>query len=794
MNRLLALLLLISLSAAAQEFIFRDGFEKRTIPPANCRSRAVTFRVASTVGTGGAPAEWPGGTDVRAFEPGCDVTVVRPSGPVDAGGDAFEVVRFRGFSHCFGVGGQDDDGCSVRTCPAAEFGACTDSRPQCPAAADGSSEATFRVRCGATDWAPTSYVENLLVKERMGDWTRGEGLVATLRMFAGEVEPAAVIDKTGLVTAEGTGILRLVREYLDDGLDPNAQAEITRLLGELVFSEAQLEAMAEDVPAAAMAKITVATSQTAQEDCAAFFKGDEVPPGVSKCLQKDSLTVNGKEYRLYAPAPTLPQAGWTEDHYTWTKEAITDAVTAYDLLGTPPSFEVPPALVVFSVRSNGIVAMDTADWLNPCIVTVYTPSQTLSLAEFKFDVAHEFAHCLQGKVFFDQNGAGYESTQWREESLAHYLANWVYEDTQIEWQWLGVLQARELVNTVVERHYDNFAFFQHLANAVGNQGIFDLVKKLPTKGGKAAQAARLSEYGDMATIYHDFVEALSDRTLRDTNRRVIPYTIGPSNQFYVNVTGRRLIEEDLDAFGVLRYLLVTDPDFETDMTSIKKEKTRASAKPPGRSGEWGEVPVTLPHGCLDSQVVATTTKPNGRFDLDIGELRETPGRCVLEGTWLVDNDSLNVIQTGFETKYVQGEIRGTFHEDGTVDVVYDNWEFRVSDTDQLDMCDGGLERYDEATSTINAQGSTTYEATDRMRFWDYREIDYLEGTATRHWIRRYTPSGCIEGFDETTDVFPLYRNVFSGDPGYELDGSTLRFLDPIGDDDVILHRVGDATP
>lgn len=133
LNRLLALLLLISLSAAAQESVFRDGFEN--LPPAECRNRAVTFRVASTVGTAGAPAEWPGGTDIRSFEPRCSVTVARPSGPVDAGGDAFEVVRFTGYSHCFGVGGQDNDGCSVRTCPAAEFGECTESRPQCPAAA-----------------------------------------------------------------------------------------------------------------------------------------------------------------------------------------------------------------------------------------------------------------------------------------------------------------------------------------------------------------------------------------------------------------------------------------------------------------------------------------------------------------------------------------------------------------------------------------------------------------------------------------------------------------------------------
>jgi hypothetical protein len=791
MNRFLALLLLISLSAAAQEFIFRDGFEN--LPPAECRSRAVTFRVASTVGTAGAPAEWPGGTDIRSLEPRCSVTVARPSGPVDAGGDAFEVVRFTGYSHCFGAGGQDDDGCSVRTCPAAELGACTESRPQCPAAADGSSEATFRVRCGASDWTPVSYVENLLVKERMREWTRGEGLVATLGLLAGETDSATVIGTAEVLNPDWTGILSMAQEYLGDGTDPAAQAEIARLLEGIVLTIDRLDAMAGTAAPTASAKNTVAGGPTAQVDCTAFFNGYNLAPGISKCLEKDSFTVNGKEYHLYAPDPSLPQAGWTGDHYMWVKQAITDSVTKYDLLGTAPTFKAPPANVVFSVAKLKAKAK-TAGSFKPCLVLIFTGAQLKGEPQFKQLVAHEIAHCLQGAVYPAQAGVGRKVRKWWTEGLADYWSNWVYPDVNLEWDSLETLQSRELATTVVERDYDNFAFFQHLANVVGNQGIIDLVHSLHTFGSRAAQAAKLSEYGDMATIYHDFVEALSDRTLRDTSSSVIPYTIGPLNQWSINVTGRWQTEEDLDAFGVLRYLLVTDPDLEADMTSFKQgEKTRASAKPPA-SGEWGEVPVTLPHICLDSQVVATSTKPGGRFDFDIDNLRETPGRCVLEGTWVVDNDSLNVTQIGFQTDYVKGEIRGTFHEDGTVDVVYNDWEWRVSETYKFISNGVEVEFYQEFTHTINAQGSTTYEATDRMSFGGFWERDYLVGTDTRHWIKRYTPPIFPDFEDTTVLTSPLYENVFSGSPRYELDG-TLRFLDPFGgDDDVILHQVGDGTP
>jgi hypothetical protein len=163
----------------------------------------------------------------------------------------------------------------------------------------------------------------------------------------------------------------------------------------------------------------------------------------------------------------------------------------------------------------------------------------------------------------------------------------------------------------------------------------------------------------------------------------------------------------------------------------------------------------------------------------------------LLGEWVVDNDSLNVYAIMFELKYVQGEIRATFRKDGTVDVVYDDWEYCVFKYDYFNL-GVDISGYEEFTTTINAQGTTTYEIDgDTITFGHYFSSDFLEGTQMVHWIIEYEPDGYVFPGDKD-EVFEEYltgRDVFVGSPDYELGSNTLRLT---GWQDVILHRVGSA--
>ncbi len=449
-----------------------------------------------------------------------------------------------------------------------------------------------------------------------------------------------------------------------------------------------------------------------------------------------------------------------------------------------------PAFVVLMARAGKLKYAAANPWLDPCGIRVAPPTQQFNEAKFKQMIAHEFAHCVESASFPAPYEIPSEIRRWWVEGLADYMSNVVYEDTDFEHRTIKYLQLERLAVPVPDRSYQNFIFFQFLANEIGHDAIAALVQTLTTED----QVSHLTAIDGMLELHHEFAKAMTDREIRDTNGSVIPYEMTPQNRPKIDIATTGPIVDFLDPFGVRRYHLVLDLDRVADL-EIGVEGDVFEESRPIQGGRWQQVPVTLPDRCSESVIVLTPAQHDTSYSLKVLDIREAPGQCQLEGTWLVDNDSLNVWSGGFETEYVKGEIRGTFNEDGTVDVVYDNWEYQVTRTIQrtgTGACEE-FESYDEITYTFNVQGSTTYEATDRMRFEAWQEVEYLEGTGTSRYIITSSVSGGLAGHDETTEN-KQYRNVFSGNPKYELDGSTLRFLGEFGDEDIILHRVGDGTP
>jgi hypothetical protein len=161
------------------------------------------------------------------------------------------------------------------------------------------------------DRSDISFVDNLLAKVADGEWTLGEGLVATLQLMAGEIDASSVLRNDELLTYEGTGIIRMAYEYLETGEDTEAKSEVTRLLHLLVFSDERLDSMTEVGAEPAL------IPKGSPSDCLEFFTGySEVPPGVGNCLEVRSSPLLDDFYpgafRIFAPAPPLPTAGWTE--------------------------------------------------------------------------------------------------------------------------------------------------------------------------------------------------------------------------------------------------------------------------------------------------------------------------------------------------------------------------------------------------------------------------------------------------------------------------------------------------
>lgn len=144
--------------------------------------------------------------------------------------------------------------------------------------------------------------------------------MATLKLFAGELDAASVLRHPELRNNEGTGILAMAYECLEAGPDAEAQAEITRLLDLLVFSTEQLGGMAGlgPTPTAPADELTPRAPRGAADDCRKFFTGFLVPAGIDQCLQLRSPPLLEKlcpgADRVFGPVASSPSAGRAEHH------------------------------------------------------------------------------------------------------------------------------------------------------------------------------------------------------------------------------------------------------------------------------------------------------------------------------------------------------------------------------------------------------------------------------------------------------------------------------------------------
>jgi len=480
------------------------------------------------------------------------------------------------------------------------------------------------------DLSEVSYVDNLLVKVEAGEWTLGEGLVATLKLATGELDAESVLRHDELLNHEGTGVFKMANEYLDDGPDDGAKEEITRLLGLLVFSNEQLEAMAgiSQPSAAHPGGFAPGAAREQETDCTKLFHNYPVPPGVGKCLEfkfysldEEVFTTGPQPIRIFFPAPPLPTAGWVQRHYDLAVKAVAETWEVYEKLGTMP----PVVNVVFSVaEGGGFLASASPKAKKPCGFVIYTSMQSISDDDFKQTVAHELAHCFQEETFTEQNKVDYKIVKWREEGLADHMSNLVYPKNDLEHDVLGTLAVWELQSTLFERAYTNFVFFQYLENIIGTDGIFALVRSLPTSGGPADQVNKLAQFGGIEELYHDFVRAMTDEAVVDTGTGTIRYDARADT---IPISGRTVILEDPPRFGVVRLHLVVDPKYAC-VEYEENGELRASwreGEPGAPAGSWSD---DLPDPLQGEAVfVVTATEEGTTFTIEVTDVHDDDPEC-----------------------------------------------------------------------------------------------------------------------------------------------------------------------
>lgn len=650
----------------------------------------------------------------------------------------------------------------------------------------------------SVDRSDLSFVGNLRAKVADGEWTQGEGLVATLQVFAGELDAASVLRHPEILNAEGTGILALAYEYLEDGPDAEAKAEIARLLDLVVFSNEQLEEMAGigATPKALPGQLTPSVRKAAEENCKDFFAGFRIPAGVGQCLQVRTSPVLDQlypgAYRVFGPADSLPKAGWTTHHYDLIIEALERSIPILKALG---DVKLTNVNIVLSVKGDpkaaAVAAPKTIDFPDrPCGIALHLGMQQESDGNFKQFLAHELAHCLHGETFTQQTD--HDSSDWWDEGLSEYWSNVVYPGNNAEWQWLVPLARMELTTTLFDRAYPNALFFQYLSSRVGNQGIINIIYSLGDADDRATLEAKLAAYARMDEIFHDFAKAKTDEQIMDTSGERIPYKISEVNRPTVSLTGPRTIKKDFKPFGVSRHRLGVQEGKLASLAYGSEGFVRESARP-SEGMSWSEIPLELPDNLCEPEVilVVTATGSNAGFELEVTKVEDTEAECGIVGTWVVDNSSIRFDPGDFTVSAPSGQISITFDDDGIAELVYSGFSYTFSKDTVLPDVGGILVvRHEENTYTTFASGMTTYEVDgSEIIFGHFFERSYLVGREEVHIVRTHSPS-IGEDLDEVSQNDPDGIGLFGTSAKFDLrpGGSVMRILGPGDQVEAVLTR------
>jgi hypothetical protein len=618
------------------------------------------------------------------------------------------------------------------------------------------------------DRSDVSYEDNVLAKVESAEWTLGDGLVATLQLFAGEQDAASVLRHTELLSHEGTGIFLMAEEYLDEGPDAEAKGEISRLLDLLVFSVEELEEMAGVVP-----KSASITTKDGVSNCARFFRDHtSFPPGVGVCLEQKSETINGKLYRVFLPASPLPSAGWTEAHAELALQAIRDAVRTYDALGDMPAV----ALVLAAANRGGMwgEAFPQERTSNPqpddaCGVSIFTGLQSKLEDQFKQAIAHELAHCFQAETHPNQYlRLNRGVIAWHFEGLAEYWSNVVYPGVDFEQRFLKKLEKIELRTTLLRgRSYENFLFFQYLGSTIGDAAILQLVGSLPDypESSLLDQQEALAKYAGMAQTYHEFVKAVTDGRVEDTSKALIPFAArSVAVDLYGEATPYVRVPR-VKPFGVVRILIGVDEtkhaslEFDgmgpvTESTGPASDGVSAGIAglvvesvrdPAGRNWMHG-VPSEIPEEECNTRkiiLVTTSTEPDAAFDLAVPDFDDV-NDCCLHGRWMVNNDDIAELWTagiGLPVS-VSGQLSATFGTDGHVEFLWGGYMSAYSA--QLPDADA------QYTATLNGGGTQSYSTRN--------------GNELTYGGPELTPlQSETAPFDQTVEPYPVALDAWYGD-------------------------------
>jgi hypothetical protein len=618
----------------------------------------------------------------------------------------------------------------------------------------------------------TSSTDLLEAKIASGEWTEGEGLIILLKLFTGEINIDEVPGSELVLEFSGTGAVRWGQDFIaDNNNDPELKAEIERLLSKLFPSEEILDLISKpsgrtsNIGVGKTAMLDIQASSSCQDLASNGFQSEFFDGG--DCYLYDEANINGFSYRVYYPS------SWQGDEekenlvdvaFTGLTESVVVFFDYGDMEDINMMFSLLPDL-----NSPETLAFQTyAPKGTTCPLTLLPSSSVGSIDVFKQTIAHEVFHCFQDWNF---TTVPYSQHKWWGEGSAEYFSNVVYPSTNDEHRFLDQFDLRSRNQSLQKMSYENFIFFQHVANTYGNQQTIELLRSI---GNASGSTSALASFPDMSDTFFDFVFKYMSTGINDTGGTMIiqqPIAVTAINP--INDEGEETFSTH--AFVATRYgmkyekekrfLQSPKPADNIKYSTVKNKDRRDPTK-------WSDLPPELRSTCDEDLMYAmavTTTDTGGSVDFiaDIEKVEKAECDPCLLGVWEVDN-------TSFE-EYIkrlldsQGGLEGfppgmelLLEIEGHYYVEFKEDREMLTRRDNFSILSGAV-GFPGLITIIDSQGNGEYSTTDGKRLSLYNLVDYV------NLVEAYIEDMPINvNMTTGASTYSMFGASASG-PGYEND-------------------------
>jgi hypothetical protein len=566
---------------------------------------------------------------------------------------------------------------------------------------------------------PQGMFDAMQAQVESGELTLEQGLITSLQLLAGEVTAETAFGDRQPVTMEGFGAVVEARHYLQAGADPAAKAEIERLLSIVVPDIDRLMEYAAPEGQASVGRFGLA-SASADETCTSIAQKGFPTGSALLCYLFKQAPLGANTARVFYPSSwgkNDPKLAYAQA----ALQAVFDSHAAYSQYGKIVNVDV-----VFTVlASPDDPASNLAEVTSPgaasrCEILIYPSALAQAEPNFKQTVAHEMFHCFQQWKFPAHFDSSWSVQDWWGEATAEYFSNVVYPSVNDEWPRVSYFGYNSATHPLVEMSYENWVFFQYLANQVGDAGVLALIQSMPAKGTTADQASQLAAYPNIENLFHQFGRDFVDKKIVDADKP----TLVPTGWLYVPPQFRLTFGP-----GDHTVSLLPAPQFTLSRYGLNFAPGRVYAVKVDESGSpglytsrlfpgpanWIPLPPTVSSGCgkVNYYALATSSASGDPYTVAVTAdvLQQTKCDPCLLGSWELNKDSFvgyisaPFIQTAglFQPGDPQGTWRYTFDKTGTLAALFDfAFDYTLHQGDEVLPLDT------EVLLTIDGPGQAMY--------------------------------------------------------------------------------------